>query len=66
MTNGDKIRQMSDEELARLIGENVLCSECPAFNPEEVCGRTPSECCTVWLDWLRMEVLMDERQIDGQ
>lgn len=54
MTNGDRIRQMSDEELAANIGDNVLCSECPAF-VGRACNKSPDDCHEVWLAWLREE-----------
>jgi hypothetical protein len=56
MTWGDKIRAMTDEELADLISERIDCSECehmyvgegkPCHN-----GKT---CPDYWLDWLRKE-----------
>jgi hypothetical protein len=48
LTNGDKIRQMSDEKLAKVI-------ECPHF--EGVCihrdSEYPCKCCK--RDWLKQE-----------
>lgn len=50
MTNADKIRQMTDEDLAEYIR---------VFFPE-VCppGNCPGEdyCYKCWLDWLKQEV----------
>lgn len=54
MTNADRIRTMTDEELAKIIGDNVLCSECPVF--ESACPRHPNGCHAVWLNWLKQEV----------
>ena len=56
ITNADRIRSMSDEELAELISERIDCSECehmyagdgkPCHN-----GKT---CPDYWLDWLKKE-----------
>lgn len=47
MTNGDKIRQMSDEELAE-----VIC--CQNYKHKDDCFNTPcSECIK---EWLKQEV----------
>ena len=51
MTNADRIRTMSDKELAALLGKSdAVCPplECPI--PNEVCN--PKVC---WLEWLRKE-----------
>lgn len=53
MTNGDKIRGMTDEELAIMIGDSVLCSECPAWG--DTCSMTPKQCHNVWLEWIKQE-----------
>lgn len=55
VTNRDKIRAMSDEELARFI---VRKSQCPdgytsVFGPHCVEENGCEEC---WLEWLKMEV----------
>ena len=51
MTNGDKIRQMSDEELAEFIEENNWrkgsCKNC---------ADTAITCTDCWLEWLESEV----------
>lgn len=44
MTNADRIRAMSDEELALQFGAN-----CPKEN-RRACDRVCSKC---WLEWLR-------------
>lgn len=58
MTNGDRIRQMSNEELA------VLCENgcppnypCPDFEEKEIGERKLCQRC--WLDWLRREATND-------
>ena len=53
-TNADKIRAMTDEELAAWLVELVDCGEgCPVFR--HLCNYT-SECCEVdLLQWLQKE-----------
>lgn len=60
-TNGDKMRAMSDEELAKIIGENIDCKICK--NMANTDGLCPSsiingelDCYSVWLKWLKKEV----------
>lgn len=48
MTNADRIRQMSDEELARWCNDYNF--NCPPVECEE------NGCEKCWLDWLRQEV----------
>ena len=54
-TNADKIRQMSDEELAEYLNNEL----------DACCGKPcdwndPStDCDTCWLDWLKQEVESD-------
>ena len=54
MTNADRIRAMSDEELAGwLSGEfSKDCDVCPDFI---YAGNCPS-CSKKWLNWLKQEV----------
>lgn len=55
MTNADKIRAMSDEELADLAFEMIDCYTCP-HNKEDVnCAESKRTCSGVWLDWLKKE-----------
>lgn len=63
MTNSDRIRNMTDEQLAELllktIGDCSDGSECPA---EEVCEGTTS-CREVILKWLKDPVeTLEEKQ----
>ena len=47
-TNGDRIRAMTDEELAMLL--QPTC-------PSRVCrDEPPHDCYKCWLDWLKQEV----------
>jgi hypothetical protein len=49
-TNADKIRSMSDEELAELWWERVDCGECPVHRD---CRMTGQDCKKLALDYLR-------------
>lgn len=49
VTNADRIRAMSDEELA----EYVATYSCPPAAERTRCGGVCPEC---WLDWLRQPV----------
>jgi len=59
MTNGDKIRQLSDEELARVIGYAIYgCNSCAAvfacYGNDPITGIAKN-CVRVWEDWLKQE-----------
>ena len=47
-TNADRIRAMSDEELAELVAKYVYCGLCPL---EHRC--IPGECNKVVMEWLK-------------
>lgn len=49
MTNADRIRSMSDEELAELL---FLQRKCPPEKKHITCGTTGT-CDECWTDWLR-------------
>lgn len=53
MTNADRIRSMTDEELADWFGDMIYpeCVCCPADNVGWC-----KDCKTKWLDWLKEEV----------
>ena len=53
MTNADRIRQMTDEELAELWWERVDCGECPVHRD---CKMTGQDCKQLALSWLKQEV----------
>ena len=59
MTNADKIRQMSDEELAQHLFDvsNYACPPGKEFTTV-FCGKYP-DCKECWLDWLKQEVESD-------
>jgi len=53
-TNADRIRSMSDEELATLFNEyNNWRQVCPDFIGRVDCNE---DCLKCWLDWLKQEV----------
>ena len=49
MTNADRIRSMSDEELAELIDR-----ETDSCAPTGDCEKMSRDCKACWLDWLQM------------
>lgn len=59
-TNADRIRTMSDEKLAELIGDNIDCNICKEKHSADGCPRTAEkDCYGVWLDWLKSPVEVD-------
>ena len=48
-TNADRIRAMSDEELADLINREI--SYCAPTSGD--CEKTSNDCKACWLDWLK-------------
>ena len=60
MTNGDRIRQMTDEQIAGLLH----CGECAYRNSDaETCERY--DCKEGILKWLKQEVYDDEQTAKG-
>ena len=57
MTNREKINQMSNEELAILLGKqnSVYCGDCVAFGYDMLCCDL-KECKKVIEKWLESEV----------
>lgn len=53
-TNADRIRSMSDEELAGFFRDYVACDDCPV-EPKK-CGKGWIPCKDVALSWLKEEV----------
>ena len=52
VTNADKIRAMTDEDLAMLLQPGCpsrMCRDCP-----------PHDCYNCWLDWLKKEATNDQ------
>ena len=55
-TNADKIRAMSDEELADIISREAgYCA------PTGDCEKTSMDCKACWLDWLKQSAEEGER-----
>ena len=54
VTNADRIRAMTDEELAELFWIRADCELCP--NKEQHCS---DDCKKHWLDWLKEEAASD-------
>lgn len=54
-TNADRIRAMSDEELAVICEDGCPPNhECPPMDREEIGKKSACQQC--WLDWLKQEV----------
>ena len=53
LTNGDRIRSMSDEELARVIDNTEICQHRTMFECRENYGGKCESCI---LDWLKQGV----------
>ena len=51
ITNADKIRSMSDEELAKFVDGKIVCP--PTSECSQVCG---GDCVDCWLEWLQLPV----------
>ena len=56
VTNADRIRAMTDEELAELWWERVDCGECPVHRD---CKMTGQDCKQLALAWLKSPVEVD-------
>lgn len=52
-TNAERLRSMSDEELAELWWKRVDCGECPAHSE---CRLTEQDCKRLALEWLQQAV----------
>ena len=55
-TNADRIRNMSDEELAEFMSENTSYYYCGVRCKDRPKSPTESSCNFRWLDWLQSEV----------
>ena len=53
MTNADRIRNMTDDELGEWLLKNAACP-CVAVNCG--CALNDDTCRQAWLEWLRAEV----------
>lgn len=53
-SNADRIRDMTDEELAKFLSECADCATCQLVNPKN-CG-TEEACAKAFLEWLKQPV----------
>ena len=56
MTNADRIRSMSDEELAVWLAKFTDCGECPVWDEFPHCTTSEESCACRWHEWLKEEV----------
>lgn len=58
MTNGDKIRTMSDSEYADWLCDHLICGDCPVCDKcgKESCNSAVAACFNQLLGWLRSPV----------
>lgn len=56
ITNADRIRSMSDEELAEFLFENTNCDCCNIQCPDKLNCPSMSSCYCRHLEWLQSEV----------
>lgn len=62
MTIGDKIRTMSDKELAAWLAPRMLCRDCPLYaDPENLRACWLLNCENAALVYLQQEVIEDEK-----
>ena len=54
-TNADRIRSMTDEELALWLAKFTDCSECP-ISAYPHCTTSDEACACGWHEWLKDEV----------
>lgn len=54
-TNADRIRAMSDEELAGFLTEIRNALTC-VLGADDRCSRPDDPCVDCWIDWLKQEV----------
>ena len=57
-TNADKIRSMTDEELAEMFAKLVDCNECKLYKYNK-CMASEDACLSQWLEWLKKESAND-------
>jgi hypothetical protein len=55
-TQGDKLRAMSDKELAAEIGKFMPCSICPLDSCKARANNSMNNCVKHWRDWLKSPV----------
>lgn len=57
ITIADRLRAMTEEELAEFFKDTTFCDSCFIFQNE--CGVEKYSCKQRWLDWLRQEAPSD-------
>lgn len=61
ITNADRIRAMTDEELAKGLAEIFDCVACETmFDMKCRCHHEFFSCWQAWLDWLKKEATNDQ------
>ena len=55
ITNADRIRSMTDEELAEFMALNTDCYYCRAKDNDRCASLATTPCGDIWLDWLKQE-----------
>ena len=60
MTNGDKIRAMTDEEYADWLCDHLICGDCPVYEKcgkeSHGCGTSAEDCFNRLVAWLKAPV----------
>ena len=66
MTNADRIRNMTDEQLAEMFSSDTYAFNCDVckFYSYEHCERECKECKNGALEWLKLEVNDAKDRID--
>lgn len=54
-TNADRIRAMTDKELAEFMALNTDCYYCRAKDNDRCASLATTPCGDIWLDWLEQE-----------
>lgn len=54
ITNADRIRAMTDEELAEKISESMDCEICKTMHHDDCPSRPSHTCVDFWLEWLKL------------
>lgn len=62
-THADRVRAMSDEEIATFIIKGCLGRECPSYQHLDASRKEVAEnCWRCWLDWLKEEPPKEETE----
>lgn len=56
MTNADKIRKMTDEEMAIMLNRHECGYDCPVGEYDKHKCLVHESCYHCWIDWLKQEV----------